>query len=58
MVEAQAMFLKAFESATGDAGRLDSSWSTIQITMYAKVGDERSSEVAVKFVLEGEGQSQ
>ena len=27
----------------------------MQITMYANVGDARRSEVAAKFVLEGEG---
>ena len=32
-------FFKAFEGSGGDVGRLEVSWETIQITMYAKIGE-------------------
>ena len=35
--------------------RLDASWRTIQITMYAKIGKQSVPEVAANFALEGEG---
>ena len=46
------MFFKAFDGANGDGGGLEASWSTIQMTTDAKLGDRRRSEVAAKFVLE------
>ena len=56
MGKAQATFYKAFEAAKGDVGRLGASWCTIQITMYAKIGDHSKSE-ARNFVLAGEGRA-
>ena len=50
MEEAQAMFYK------GHVERSQASWEPfIQITMCAKLGEERRSEIAAKFVLEDEG---
>ena len=57
MVEAQAMFFKAFEAAKGDVGIFEPCWGTIQITMHAKLGGKKRSEVAATIVLEGEGRA-
>ena len=54
--EAQTMFYKAFEVANGDIGRLEPSWRTIQVTVYAEIGDQRKAEAAA--VLERRRQSQ
>ena len=46
------MCFKSFEIAEGEVGRLEPSWG-----MYAKLCEQRRSEVAAKFVLEGEGRA-
>ena len=51
------MFFKAFEAAKGDVGRLEHSWDKIRITMHAKSGEPKRSEVAAKIVLEGKGRA-
>ena len=51
------MFHRTFVAAKGYVERLEPSWTTIQVTMYAKIGDQRKSEVAGDFVLGGEGRS-
>ena len=56
--KAQAMLYVAFVAAKGDAGGLEPSWRTIQITVYAVSGDQRTSEVTAKLVLEGEGRTE
>ena len=38
-------------------GRLEASWETIQITMYARIGEHVRSEVSAKIVLEGDVQA-
>ena len=40
--------------ARGSVGRSEASWGTSQITMYAKIGEQKRSEVVAKFILEGE----
>ena len=50
-------FSEGMEEATGDLGRLEASWETVQITMYAQIFDESRSEVAAPFVCDGEGHS-
>ena len=54
---AQAMFYRAFALAQGNVKRLDPSWQTIQVTVFANTGDQRKSEVAAKFVRQGEGRA-
>ena len=49
------MFYKATDGPTGASGRIQFSWETIQITTYAALVDERKSNVAATFVLDGEG---
>ena len=36
---------------------LEASWETIQILMYARIGEHVRSEVSAKIVLEGEVQA-
>ena len=55
MEKAETMLFKSMEEAKEDLGRWQASWRTIQITMYAKLGEEMQSDIAAKFVLEGEG---
>ena len=47
MEKARAMLCKAFETAKGDGGRLETGWGTIQITMCAKSGEQKRSEVEI-----------
>ena len=52
--KAQAMFYGTCSVAEENEGRLEPSWRTIQVTMYAKIGDFGSREAATKCVVEGE----
>ena len=36
MEEAQALLYRAFEAAKGDVERLEPSWRTVEVTMYAQ----------------------
>ena len=53
--KAQPMFYRVRAAAKGRETNLESSWVTIQISHYAKIGSLGCRELGERYGLEGEG---